>query len=214
MKKMCLEFLCILIVILIMGIKVKATQEENVEKSINIEELINIGGNLDHTSGEEVCKQWVEDVQYFNENNQTEYYEKIKNQISGLKNNPYIYMNQNKLVAYLIIILEEKNKEENPTLKELIDIGLNYVNVAYVRNTSQYVWTLHVQKYNESHQQNKYYNEIKENCCNIIDKNAAPNNKLKITAISERSYQMALMTGAQYIESLRKLNTRVYMFGE
>ena len=25
---------------------------------------------------------------------------------------------------------------------------------------------------------------------------------------------MALMTGAQYIESLRKLNTRVYMFGE
>ena len=25
---------------------------------------------------------------------------------------------------------------------------------------------------------------------------------------------MAMMTGAQYIESLRKLNTRVYMFGE
>ena len=25
---------------------------------------------------------------------------------------------------------------------------------------------------------------------------------------------MALMTAAQYIESLRKLNTRVYMFGE
>lgn len=25
---------------------------------------------------------------------------------------------------------------------------------------------------------------------------------------------MALMTGAQYIESLRKLNTKVYMFGE
>ena len=25
---------------------------------------------------------------------------------------------------------------------------------------------------------------------------------------------MALMTGAEYIESLRKLNTRVYMFGE
>ena len=25
---------------------------------------------------------------------------------------------------------------------------------------------------------------------------------------------MALMTGAQYIESLRKLNTQVYMFGE
>ena len=25
---------------------------------------------------------------------------------------------------------------------------------------------------------------------------------------------MTMMTGAQYIESLRKLNTRVYMFGE
>ena len=25
---------------------------------------------------------------------------------------------------------------------------------------------------------------------------------------------MALMTGAEYIESLRKLNTKVYMFGE
>ncbi len=25
---------------------------------------------------------------------------------------------------------------------------------------------------------------------------------------------MSLMTGAEYIESLRKLNTRVYMFGE
>lgn len=157
---------------------------------------------------DENFKMWAEDVRAFCESYDTNYYDELKVLLGKFDKETSLYYYDNKVVAYLKIIIEEA-MGETVELESLIQEGLTH-NIYASTSTKEYLWTLHVQKYNEANSTNIYYDEIKKCCDNILtDIQISPSNEHIITAylqfIYEEIHEIGVPDFQQLKEEFKKL---------
>ena len=89
-----------------------------------------------------------------------------------------------------------KNANANKELQELINKGNTFLDDSY--STESYDWVLDVEKYNETHNDNEYYEQLKYECNNMIEYSVYESYKNRTVA-----YLMALQ--GEYITDVNEL---------
>lgn len=184
-SKLLLELFLIAFMCLSLNLNVKAEASTNAQMISEAQSLID---EISAESKDEELRAWALNVSVFNEKYNTSYYVELKGLLAQFDTEVYLNGYDDKVIAYLEAIIEEA-KGVTVELETLIQQGLTFNNyVSY--NSTEFLWTLNVRKYNESNTTNKYYDEIKKRCDEILsDIQIYPSDEHIITAYLQFIYE-------------------------